>query len=218
MHLYFIRHGESHINLADWDNGNTDEGLTGLGQEQALALAGWLPEAVPGPAAIYASTMRRAMETAGLLSDAYAKPIRPDDRLREIGNNRWDHSAWPEHELPRQYAEYWASERPFSTTTPLTEGGETFMHFRTRVGLFIEEILERHAGETVLCICHGGVIEAAFDHIFNIGPWRTCEIWNHNTGITYFEYVAHPRRERWRLHFHNRTSHLALSESGSQTV
>ena len=67
----------------------------------------------------------------------------------------------------------------------------------------------RHRGETILVVCHGGVVEAAFGHIFNIGPWQRCEVWTTNTGITHFEYVEHPGRETWRLHSHNRTDHLA---------
>jgi probable phosphoglycerate mutase len=208
MHLYLIRHGQSHVNLAEWDSGNTDEGLTELGLEQARALARWLPGQVPAIDAFYCSTMRRARETAAYLGDAYERPVKHDDRLREIGNNRWDHSAWPNDDLPREYADYWASERPFSTVTPFIGGGETFIHFRTRVGLFIEELVENHREEVVITVCHGGVIEATFDHIFNVGPWRRCEIWNHNTGITYFEYVEHPRRETWRLHYNNLTCHL----------
>jgi len=208
MHLYMIRHGQSHVNLAEWDSGNTDEGLTELGQKQASALGKWLPKHVPNVEVIYASTMRRALETAGYLAEGYDLPLTYDDCLREIGNNRWDHSAWPNDDLPRDYADYWASERPFSPVTPFSEGGETFIHFRTRVGLFIEGLVENHREDTVIAVCHGGVIEATFDHIFNVGPWRRCEIWNHNTGITYFEYVEHPRRETWRLHFNNRTRHL----------
>ena len=209
MHLYVIRHGQSHVNLKEWDSGNTDEGLTELGKKQAAALAKWLPEHVPHVDSIYASTMRRALETAEYLSEAYDQPLNYEDRLREIGNNRWDHTAWPNDDLPREYANYWSSERPFSTVTPYIEGGESFINFRTRVGLFIEELVELHEEQVVFAVCHGGIIEAAFDHIFNIGPWRRCEIWNHNTGITHFEYVDHPRRETWRLHFNNRTCHLA---------
>jgi broad specificity phosphatase PhoE len=208
MHLYLIRHGQSHINLAEWDSGNIDEGLTDLGHRQAAALARWMPAQVPQVDAIYGSTMRRALETAAPLAAAYGQPLIPDDRLREVGNNRWDHTAWPNDALPSEYAEYWASERPFSTVTPLVSGGETFLHFRTRVGVFIEELVEHHRAGTVLAVCHGGVIEAAFDNIFNVGPWRRCEIWNHNTGVTYFEYVEHPRRETWRLHYNNRIGHL----------
>jgi probable phosphoglycerate mutase len=208
MHLYLIRHGQSHVNLAEWDSGNTDEGLTDLGQRQAAALGAWLPGEITTVDAIYASTMRRALETAEPLAQTYGIPLRYDDRLREIGNNRWDHSAWPNDALPPEYAEYWASERPFSTVAPFPEGGETFIHFRARVGIFIEELVENHREDVVVAVCHGGVIEAAFDHIFNVGPWRRCEIWNHNTGVTYFEYVEHPRRETWRLHYNNRTGHL----------
>ncbi len=209
MHLYFVRHGQSFVNLKEWQNGNTDEGLTDLGRQQVEALAGWLPGQLPAVDAMYASTMRRARETAGLLAAAYDCEISFDDRLREVGNNRYDHTPYPSDDLPKEYAGYWASERPFAPTTPLVEGGETFMHFRTRVGLFIEETVERHPEQTVIAVCHGGVVEAAFDHIFNIGPWRRCEIWNTNTGVTHFEYVAIPRREAWRLHFHNRIDHLA---------
>ena len=208
MHLYLIRHGQSLINLAEWESGNTDEGLTDLGKQQAAALARWMPEHVTDIDAIYSSTMRRALETAEPLAQAYKQKLHYDDSLREIGNNRWDHSAWPNDDLPRDYADYWASERPFLPVTPFVENGETFIHFRTRVGIFIEGLVDQYKEGRLIAVCHGGVIEAAFDHIFNIGPWRRCEIWNHNTGITYFEYVAHPNRETWRLHFHNQFRHL----------
>ena len=73
MHLYMIRHGQSHVNLAEWDSGNTDEGLTELGQKQAAALAQWLPKQVPAVNALYTSTMRRAcpdlsIDTASAMS------------------------------------------------------------------------------------------------------------------------------------------------------
>jgi len=87
------------------------------------------------------------------------------------------------------------------------------MHFRTRIGSFVEEIVERHCDQIVVAVCHGGVIETAFDHIFNVGPWRRCEVWSRNTGITHFECVAHPGRETWRLTYHSRIDHLSDLES-----
>jgi probable phosphoglycerate mutase len=208
MHLYFIRHGQSYVNLKEWEQGNVDVGLTELGQRQAAALAGWLPGVVPDVDAIYASTMARARETAAAVAGACGVEIEFDDRLREIGNNRIDHSPWPNEALPTLFAEYWSSARPFSPVVDAQNLGETYMHFRTRVGLFVESAADKHRGETVLVVCHGGVVEAAFDHIFNIGPWRRCEVWDHNTAVTHFEYVEHPGREVWRLHFHNRVEHL----------
>jgi probable phosphoglycerate mutase len=218
MHLYMIRHGQSYVNLADWTDGNTDEGLTELGQRQAAALAAWLPGEVPIIHTLYASTMKRARETAEALASAYDIPAHYDDRLREIGNNRFDHTAWPNDSLPRQYADYWASERPFASITPGIDGGETLMHFRTRIGLFIEELIERRQGENVVTVCHGGVIELTFDHIFNVGPWRRCEVWCKNTGVCHFEYVEHPRRETWRLHYHSRVDHLQGIPKTTKTV
>ncbi len=214
MHLYFIRHGQSYVNLADWNNGNTDEGLTELGHNQAAALADFLTREIPLVDTIYASTMQRARETAEHVARAYDQDIVSEDRLREIGNNRLDHSAWPNDDLPQDYADFWGSEKPFSPITPLVKGGESYIHFRARVGIFIEEVAEKHPKETILFICHGGVIDAAFDHIFNIGPWRRCEVWNHNTGVTYFEYVEHPNRETWRLHYNNRVTHLIDVDEG----
>lgn len=207
MDLYMIRHGQSYVNLKSWENGNTDEGLTELGQEQAVALAAWMPAEVPDVDAIYASTMRRARETAGVLAQAYGMPVHHDDRLREVGNNRFDHTPWPSDDLP-EFGEHWGSVHPFSSITPDRTEGESLMHFRVRVGAFLEQMLEKHKGETVVAVCHGGVIELTHDHMFNVGPWRRCEVWTANTGITRFKYVEHPGRETWRLYYHSRTDHL----------
>ena len=208
MHLYMIRHGQSYVNLPEWTGGNSDEPLTIKGQRQAAALPDWLPNHLRKIDALYASTMRRAQETAVPLATVYGKEIIFDDRLREIGNNRADHTPWPSDGLP-EYGDFWGSERPFSSITPAHENGESLMHFRVRLGMFLEEMIERHREQTVVAVCHGGVIELAFDHVFNIGPRRSCEVWTHNTGITHFEYVEHPRRESWRIRSHSRIDHLA---------
>jgi len=217
MHLYMIRHGQSHINLKDWNGGNTDEGLTELGNRQAAALAAWLPGEIEKFDALYASTMKRAQETAVYIANSCHIPIINDNRVREIGNNRLDHAPWPSEDLP-EYGSYWGSERPFSSITPSREGGESMMHFRVRIGHFIEELLEKHREQTVVVVCHGGVIELAYDHLFNVGPWRRCEVWTHNTGITHFEYVEHPTRETWRLYYHSKTEHLIGIKKSEPTI
>lgn len=217
MHLYLIRHGQSFVNLSDWSGGNQDTGLTELGRTQAAALAAWIVREVPTVHALYASTMLRALETTSYLAECYQTTFTPDNRLREIGNNRYDHVPWPSDDLP-DYSDYWGSERPFSSVTPDRDGGESLMHFRSRVGSFLEEMTERHREQTVIAVCHGGVIDVTFDHIFNVGPWRRCEVWCKNTGITKFEFVEHPRRETWRLHYHSRVDHLQGIESASASM
>lgn len=208
MQLYLIRHGQSFVNLKEWDQGNQDTGLTELGQRQADWLATWLPQHVPVADVIYASTMRRARETAAAVAGAYGLPIRWDDRLREVGNNRLDHTPWPNDALPTYNEENWVKPNPFRPIVTDAATSETLMHFRTRIGLFVEEVVHQHLGQVVVAVCHGGVVESAFDHIFNIGPWRRCEIWDHNTAVTYFEFLQEHGRDVWRLHYHNRIDHI----------
>ncbi len=208
MHLILIRHGQSYVNLPDWAGGNVDAGLTETGLRQAAALAAWLPGHLPQVDAIYGSTMRRAVETVTPLAAAYGQPIRFDDRIREIGSNRLDHTPYASDDLPTEYADFWASEYPFATITPAADRGESLMHFRARVGIFLEEMVVAHRQQTVLAVCHGGVIDAMFDNTFNVGPYRRCEIWTSNTGVTHFQLVELPGREVWRLHYQNRLTHL----------
>jgi probable phosphoglycerate mutase len=215
MHLYLIRHGQSFVNLSDWDwnSGVTvDQPLTELGERQAALLAAWLPSRLSTIAALYASTMQRARQTAAPLAHAYGCAIHFEDRVREIGNNRFDHTAWSAEEMPNRYANYWATARPFSPTMHEAEASETYMHSRVRVGLFLEEIVHCHRDQNVLVVCHGGVIDCVFDHVFNVGPWRRCEMWTNNTAVSHFEYMDHPGREVWRLHYYNRVDHLPSAD------
>lgn len=208
MQLYMVRHGQSYVNLKEWSEGNKDTGLTELGHKQAAALGKWLPSEVKHIDAMYVSTMMRAQETAAYITKAYQglTPI-PEPRIREIGNNQLTKDPWPNDMLP-EYGEYWGSERPFHSITPSHPGGESLMHFRIRIGEFLEELAEKHEKEIVVTVCHGGVIEMAFDHMFNIGPWRRAEVFTKNTGISRFDFGHTPHREFWRIYYHSRIDHL----------
>ncbi len=80
MHLYLIRHGES-VNPNPQATPNA--GLTERGQQQSLALARWLRQQIPHIHAFYASSARRAQETAQFLADAYHREIIFDAQLQE---------------------------------------------------------------------------------------------------------------------------------------
>jgi probable phosphoglycerate mutase len=211
MYMYLIRHGQSYVNLESWEPDRREEldaGLTPLGREQAHRLARWILEHVPEPAALHASTMRRARETAEILTEPLGKEIRFDPRLREFGNNRLNQEPYPEEALPEKYADFPLPQFPFASVTPTEPDGESYWHFRGRVGLFAADLLAQHAGEAVLVVCHGGVINACFDNIFNTGPHRRCEILNLNTSITLFEHREAGGSEPWRLHYQGRADHL----------
>jgi len=208
LHLFLARHGQSFVNLDDWDGGYTDTGLTPLGHQQAERLSRWLADNVRVDV-LYTSTMARSQETAAYIAQATGVAARPDDRLREFGNCYADGTAVPPEAMPIQYAEFWGTERPHMR---ISTRGESWILFRARVGGFLDEVLDEYGdGEpdtTVVVVCHGGVIDAAFDHIFNVGIQRRVEIMSHNTSLVHWEYCPESSREIWRLHAHGLAHHL----------
>ena len=82
MLLYCVRHGESAYNVEGRIQGQSDVPLSGLGHRQSRAVA----EALSGlpVEAIYASPLRRAMQTAQPVAERLNLEIRADPRLMEI--------------------------------------------------------------------------------------------------------------------------------------
>jgi probable phosphoglycerate mutase len=86
--LFFVRHGESLANAAgSLDCEVPGPGLTELGRAQADALAATLA-AEPGIAAVWASSMTRAQETAAPLAARLGVEVRihPDLRESHVGD------------------------------------------------------------------------------------------------------------------------------------
>lgn len=208
MYLYLIRHGQSVENTHEWDGRNENSPLTELGLQQADALAAWLAEHLRFDV-LYASPMRRARQTADKVAAAVGLLPIFDDRLREVGNAYPDGSPFDEQRLPRYHLDVWGSIRPYEA---ITEGGENWMQFRARVGGFVEWLVMQappdHENLRIGVVCHGGVIEGVFEHVFQKGPWSAVIVHSNNTGITQLEYRPQLGKPSWWLHFHNRTCHL----------
>lgn len=212
-----MRHGQSHVNLTDLTAAHRDDPLTDIGREQAAAAAECIAADVR-PTQIYCSTVARAAETAGIVERSTGLQVTPDDRLREIGTAAADGAPIPDAELVPYVPDMWGTLRPYE---PVTPGGESWMQFRARVGSFIEfllpaqdrrgdyEVARRTAGDLVLVVCHAGVIEAVFEYVFEKGPWSVVAVNTNHTGLSHLEYHPMPFRPDWRLHFHNRLSHLS---------
>lgn len=215
MHFFLIRHGQSYVNLPDWDGNDLDQVLTSLGQEQAEAVGKWLSENIQADY-LFSSTLKRTRETAEAVSRHTGMNIIYDDRIREIGTNGPDGAALPTERLERYMDNLWGSLQPYDA---VTRYGENWMQFRSRVGAFIEDklrtlatpsgtTLETPNSQRVLVVCHGGVIEAFFEYVFAKGPWSVVTVTSNNTSITHLEYRPIPNRPAWRLHYSNRVEHL----------
>lgn len=184
-------------------------GLSDLGRQQAEALrdrfkaTGELGEVD----ALYASSLPRAFETAGIIAPAFADPeIRIDRELREFDPGEADGMTWEE------FNERFPTPEVRDPHAPRTPGGESWVGFGERVERALARIAKQHANQTVVIVCHGGVIEHAF-HLWGIPTIDGLFIEIYNTGITEFLWSEpwpwhQPSPPGWRLVRHNDAAHL----------
>jgi len=139
-----------------------DPHLTDRGRTQVARLVDWL--ASERLEAVYASPMRRAVETATPLADAHQLPVEVDIEIAEF--DRAADSYIPIEELRAEKDERWYA---------LIEGrwhedgtGEHPEVFVPRVVAAVERIVARHTGGRVAIVCHGGVINAYLASILGI--------------------------------------------------
>lgn len=152
--LLLARHGETADNAARRFQGSRNPPLNGRGREQAAALAVSLRgEEI---AALYASPLLRAAETAEIVAAAIELPVQLDDRLREIDVGDWAGRTYAEVLLedPDGLQRWAAGDLAFRFP-----GGESLAEQTDRV---VEALLEiRAVGVPALVVCHGGVIRVA---------------------------------------------------------
>ena len=119
----FARHGETDWNFEGRLQGHTDRPLNAYGREQAEALAGRL--AREDVAAIYASDLARARETAEIVGERLGLPVVVDPDLREKNWGTWE-GLTSEERLRVELA------------------GESTAEHRERTVRAVERIVERH--------------------------------------------------------------------------
>jgi broad specificity phosphatase PhoE len=135
--------------------GSLDAPLSSLAHEQAARLA----QALDGVQldAVYASPLRRALETATPL--ALHRKLVPvvHEGLREIDFGEIEGARYEEVEKSRpDLFQSWMSD-PSGVSFP---GGESFADLRLRVLAAAEEIRARHRGGGIALVAHGGVTRA----------------------------------------------------------
>ena len=85
--------------------------------------------------------------------------------------------------------------------------GESWNSFHERVQQMLEVLARDHAEESVVAVCHAGVIMASLRVLLDIPRHGTrTQLRPTNTGLTEWEYE--PSLDRWTLHTFNEASHL----------
>ena len=144
MKIYIARHGQTEWNVSDRICGLTDLELTGTGREQAKELAESLKD--KGISVMIVSPLKRALETAGYISEATGLSITVDDRLIEQNYGIFEGTD-------RLGKDFLANKRNFAYKYPQ---GESMMQVAYRTYGLLDEVREKYAGKDVLLVCHGG--------------------------------------------------------------
>ena len=166
MLLHCVRHGESSYNAENRIQGQSDVPLSELGRRQGEAVAAALAESPLE--AIYASPLRRAMQTAQPLAAALELPIQTDPRLMEVHAGVFQDKL--RSDLGRLYPEDWACWLSGDPDFAIP-GGETRRQLMHRGREVFEEICQAGQGQ-VAVIAHGGLLAAAFKALLEIPAHR----------------------------------------------
>jgi 2,3-bisphosphoglycerate-dependent phosphoglycerate mutase len=167
--LYLIRHGKADVRSSGEATTSrgvvADPPLDATGREQASLLARRLRR-MPGPAAIYCSTLTRARQTIEPFVDETGVAVTYDESLAE-----WYAGDWEFKEFEELLAEHPEMPRRVLLQDPvfhLAPAGEPFDDFQPRVIDTIEAALRAHPEGDVWIVCHGGVINAYLSWILGL--------------------------------------------------
>lgn len=175
--IYLIRHGQ----VVGFDqpryNGQADVALTDVGVEQYHMLKKRLSDA--NISACYTSDLLRCTTGAGIICAPIG--IEPVARreLRELNIGVWEGKTWDE--IKTNWPDEWRA-RMADLVNHRVPQGERLLDVEARVMPVIREIIERHKGQELLVVGHGGVnriillnaIGAPLSTMFNIEQGYGC--------------------------------------------
>ena len=205
MRLILVRHGEAYAGLHGVIAGPRGcRGLTPNGRRQAEALRDHLSRSGAVHAdVLLASELPRAIETARVIAPALGfDAVSQDCDLCEVHTGDADGIDWSEY--PGRFGPLDMEAEP---DRPFAPGGESWNGFHQRVERTLGRLARDHPDQTVVAVCHAGVIAAAIRTVFGIPhPGTGARLLPTNTGLTVLEYESD--QDRWNLRAFNETGHL----------
>lgn len=151
--LIIVRHGNSKGNYERIFIGQTDWGLSPLGEEQVERLTKYLEQFHIDE--VYSSDLSRAYNTVLPTAQRLGLTVHKERGLREIYAGEWETVSFTE--LPVRFPE---SYNTFQTNIGHAhpEGGETIVEVFERIKSTLERIVAENDGKTVLIGTHATAI------------------------------------------------------------
>ncbi len=151
--IFLIRHGEAEqnvVHILSSASNSAGHGLTDRGRNQVRLVADSLrTESVE---ALFASPLRRTVETAGIIATAIGIPYTTDERLRETDFGRYTGGR----------VETFRHAYPALTDRVDADGSdgvESFRSIRERAADFWRETSATCAGKSIAIVSHGDTLQ-----------------------------------------------------------
>jgi len=155
--ILLARHGETDWNRDNRFQGHADPRLNALGRAQARELAERL--AAEQIAAVFASPLRRARETAEIVAGRLGLAVALVEALREVDVGSW--SGLTADEIAERFPDGYGRWLEYAHGW---DDGESYEELAERVVPALYALAERHEDEVILVVTHGGPIRAAHAH------------------------------------------------------
>ncbi len=162
--LILIRHGETEFNTRGVYQGHGDSALTARGEAQARALAVRV-RALDCCPTLYCSDLGRARRTAELIADPRRHSVVLEPGLRERGHGVFE--GLSRADIAQRHPDEWAA---YISGDPdhAPPGAESQRQLVARVCATIQRLAQRHPGERIVAVTHGGVLVAFVKQVLGI--------------------------------------------------
>jgi alpha-ribazole phosphatase/probable phosphoglycerate mutase len=164
--LYLIRHGETEDRELNRYKGHIDVPLSENGIRQMEQLSKYIVQNCSNSLnAIYTSDLSRALKSAEIIAKPHSiKPVVVKD-LRERNFGLWEGMSFDE--IRQRYPDEFKAwrENPLKFA-PMQ--GESTIEVKERALKAFYEIIERHKGENLAIVAHGGINRIILCHLLGI--------------------------------------------------
>ncbi|HMG10728.1 MAG TPA: histidine phosphatase family protein [Mucilaginibacter sp.] len=182
LSVYLLRHGETTYN-ADGNRycGRTDASLTSKGVKQAVHVYNQLKD--ENFDAVYSSPLSRACLTAQIATGS--QEVQTDERIIEVDFGNWEGKT--KEEFIAEDPSLWDAWMYHPENVRAGGTGETGMEVMERVNAFFNEMLQKHANETIVVVGHNGINRLYMAYKLGMELKNYRRIFQENAAITFFE-------------------------------
>jgi 2,3-bisphosphoglycerate-dependent phosphoglycerate mutase len=204
--VVLIRHGESVAMVDRFVSGHdTCRGLSDLGHQQANMLRDRLLRTgeLRGASVMYTSILPRAIETAAAIAPAVGDGLAASEHCEWCEQHPGEGEGLDWDEYDSRYGVFNEGDDRERVRAP---GSESVAVFVRRVEDALLRVVDDHEGETIVIVCHGGVINCAIEVLAGI-PFGSLTRYVDNTSLTELERDSDG--DKWWLVRLNDAAHLA---------